>query len=243
MNSKVTAAIILVAIMIFASLMYLRNERRREFNRKLDATFPAAPAPAPVVPPVEKPAARPPAPAAKPTPVPAPVAKKTPAPKPQPAPVAKVTRPVAPPSKPAPLPPAPEPVAPPPPPPPPAEPVPPEWRGQDTAVKHSGQIVVKNDRQWIRFWGEHHPHEAAPEIDFSRFTMIGVFAGPRPAEPFAISIVNVKPTDSAVLVDYREINPPTGTFAVGVTVHPYHLKAIPKTTLPVKFNKLQPVGQ
>jgi len=97
---------------------------------------------------------------------------------------------------------------------------------------------MRSDRQWVQFWAEHHPHEAAPEVDFTQEMVVGVFAGPRPADQFAIRIVDIRTMPGSLLVDYREELPPPGTFAVDVTVYPYHLKAVPRTALPVKFNKL-----
>ena len=97
---------------------------------------------------------------------------------------------------------------------------------------------MRSDRQWIQFWGEHHPHEAAPDVDFEQNIVIGVFAGPRPADQFSIRILDVRTLPGALMVDYREQLPPPGTFALGVTVYPYHLKVIPRTPLQVKFNKL-----
>jgi hypothetical protein len=123
---------------------------------------------------------------------------------------------------------------------PPLPPPPQEWQGNDTSVTHAGQIVIHNDRQWIHFWSEHHPHEAAPEVDFTRDMVIGVFAGPRPAEQFTIRIVNVHAQPGSWAVDYRERLPPPGTFAVNVTVYPYNIKVVPRTNLPVKFNLLEP---
>jgi hypothetical protein len=102
---------------------------------------------------------------------------------------------------------------------------------------------VKNDRQWIQFWAEHHPHEVAPEVDFTRDMVVGVFSGSRPADEFAVEIIQVRTLAGALAVDYRERTPPPGTFAVNVTVYPYALKVIPRSTLPVKFNILPPVSR
>jgi hypothetical protein len=191
---------------------------------------------APVAPPAQAPAPIPPARSFVPKPPPSskPAARKK-TPKISAAPVR--------------LPPPPKPVAPTPVPPPatplppsvvapPAAPEPQEWHGTDSAIIHSGQVVVRTDRQWIRFWSEHRPHEPAPEIDFTRNMVIGIFAGPRPADAFSITITQIQTTARALIVDYREQVPPPGTFAVGVSVSPYHLKVVPRTTLPVKFRQL-----
>ena len=122
--------------------------------------------------------------------------------------------------------------------PPPAEPQ--AWSGTDTSITHDGQIIVHTEEQWIHFWTEHHPDEAAPEVDFAHDMVIGVFVGARPADQFAVTIVGIRTQPDSLIVDYRERNPPTGTFAMGVTVYPYALKVIPHSALRVKFNKLLP---
>ena len=114
-----------------------------------------------------------------------------------------------------------------------------EWHGNDTSVTHEGQVVVRTDEQWVHFWSEHHPHEVAPDVDFSRNMVIGIFVGRRPAEQFAVQILNVRPLPNAIVVDYRQVAPPPGTLAIDVSVYPYALKVIPKTNLPVKFNELR----
>jgi hypothetical protein len=115
-----------------------------------------------------------------------------------------------------------------------------EWSGTDTAVTHAGQIVIHNDHQWIKFWAEHHPDEAAPDVDFSQNMVVGVFAGDRPADKFAIRIVAVRTESNALIVNFREQIPPPGTFEIGVSVYPYDLKVIPKSDLPVKFRPVNP---
>lgn len=122
--------------------------------------------------------------------------------------------------------------------PPPSPPEPQEWRGTDTTITHSGQVVIRNDHQWIQFWSEHRPHEAAPDIDFTNQMVIGVFAGPRPAEAFAIQILNVRNISGVNIVDYQEKLPPPGTLAFNVTVYPYDIKVIPQLKGTFKFNKL-----
>ncbi len=119
-------------------------------------------------------------------------------------------------------------------------PPPQEWRGNsDTSIKHSGQIVVQNDHQWIRFWAEHHPDEAAPEVDFSQSMVVGVFVGRRPADAFRIDITGVRTLPDALVVEYIERAPPPGTFQVAVEAYPYDIKVIPRSAQHVKFNKLK----
>ena len=119
----------------------------------------------------------------------------------------------------------------PPSPPPPAQ----EWHGTDTSVTHGGNVIVRTDEAWTHFWSEHHPHEPAPDVDFTQNMVVGVFVGSRPAEGFDVFISNIRTEQGSLIVNFREIAPPPGTFAVNVSVHPYALKVIPRSKLPVKF--------
>jgi hypothetical protein len=218
--------LVVIAFLLLASVGVW--EGRNLFNK------PAPPPPLPM--PTESRPALPVQAMPKPLVVPGPIPVSAPIPK-KPVAVKKVPHRPAAPSKPI-VPSRPV-VAPPPVPPvyiPPPPPEPLEWHGTDTSINHQGQIVVRNDGQWIHFWSEHHPHEAAPEVDFSRDMVVGVVPGARPADQFSVKILGVRTVSGSLIVDYREIPPPPGTFAMGVTVYPYDLKVIPRTTLPVKFN-------
>ena len=119
-----------------------------------------------------------------------------------------------------------------------------EWKGNnDTSITHAGEIVIKTDEQWIRFWMEHHPHEPAPEVDFSKAMVIGVFLGQRPADAFQVEITGIRNLPDAVWVDYIERVPAPGTLQIGVTVFPFDIKVVPRSDHRVKFNKLTPQYQ
>jgi hypothetical protein len=216
---------ILLTVLVLAIVIGIIWERSRV------APVPEAP---PALPPVVQPAAReiPPLPSS-----PAPVKKKEVhiSPKTKPAPKKVSGAPSGAPATTI----LPVPMNPPPPAIPPSYEPPPllEWKGNnDTSITHSGQIVVKNDHQWIHVWSEHHPHEAAPDVDFSQNMVVGVFLGQRPADGFKVDITGARTLPDAVMVDYVETAPPPGTFAIGVAVYPYDIKVIPHSALPVKFN-------
>ena len=223
MRGRLFAAIIVLCIVLMAVW---------ETRRKLSS--PVIPPVTPLIaPPAPRPVAHetPPAPASPPIKAPAKRSKKT-AVRNKPSNQTRAVAVTPPPPKEAP-PPLPVPALP---------TVPPEsqeWKGNnDTAITHSGQIVVQNDHQWVRFWAEHHPHEAAPDVDFSQSMVVGVFLGRRPADGFRVDITGVRTLPDALEVDYIEIAPPPGTFQVAVEAFPYDIKVIPRSALHVKFNQL-----
>jgi hypothetical protein len=226
-RSRLIRGGVFLAVILVIAFIYWMRATPHDAPRVVTAPPPAIQAPSPT--PVKTPSSvKPVTPPALPKPTP-----KVPQP--------RARAPVA--TKPSPLPsPTPAPYHPPvplyvpPPPPPEAQ----AWQGIDTSVKHEGQIVVRSEEAWIHFWTEHHPDEAAPDVDFTRNMVVGIFVGSRPAEQFSVSIVDVKAQPSGTTVDYRERYPPTGTFAVGVSVFPYALKVVPRSPNPVKFTKLEP---
>lgn len=119
----------------------------------------------------------------------------------------------------------------------------PEWKGTDTQITHSARIFVTNEELWSRLWNEHHPNEITPKVDFSQYVVVGVFGGARPAEGSSVQIASIRNGDRTMWVNYREINPPAGTLEGTTPIYPYHLKAIPKTNLPIEFNALPPEAE
>jgi hypothetical protein len=229
-NTRAKVIVVICLILIAACLTWEVHRMSEKASSPVPSAAPAAPVlppmeqplpinrEAPPAPPVEIPKKVPAAPASKPKKI---VVSKKLAPRPVVTP--PVQLPVRVPVIVPPAPPPPEPTG---------------WQGNDTAVTHSGQVVIRNDNQWISFWGEHHPHEAAPDVDFTQKMVLGVFAGSRPADQFSIAIIAVRSAPGTLIVDYRETPPPTGTFAVNVTAYPYDIKVVPRSTLPVKFNRL-----
>lgn len=222
-----------IVVVILILVVAQRTSRRSQSNSTpvlpVMPSAPMNPLPKPVPPPPPS-SAKHMIPVAKPAP-PAPVKPRPVAPSPTVPSPSPITAPVAPPVLP--------PVVP-------ALPVvsePMDWHGLDTAVKHAGQVVIRNDHQWISFWAEHHPDEAAPDVDFTRSMAVGVFSGPRPADQFGVRITGIRTTEKAVHVDYQELIPPVGTVAINVTVYPYAIRVIPRSALPVKFDSLPPKQQ
>jgi hypothetical protein len=77
--------------------------------------------------------------------------------------------------------------------------------------------------------------KAVPSIDFTKNTVIAVFAGEKNSGPHTIKIEKVAKSDEKrVIVLYREEGPREGEMAY-VTLHPSHVVVIPKTVGEFKF--------
>ncbi len=108
-----------------------------------------------------------------------------------------------------------------------------QWQGQMSQIATPQNVVIKTFKDWQAFW----PGQIAPDVDFETFMVVGVFAGTKPTAGYAVEILDVKTLSDKILVTYREINPSTGALSAQVLTQPYHLRLVPKTSLPVIFEK------
>ena len=67
--------------------------------------------------------------------------------------------------------------------------------------------------------------------------IVGVFAGAKPTSGYRVEIMNVQMMQDKVVVDYRETSPPAGMAAAAILTQPYDLRVIPRTSLPITFQR------
>jgi hypothetical protein len=117
-----------------------------------------------------------------------------------------------------------------------------QWKGTFSAIAGFRTVVIRSSVEWQGLWREHTayivPPPPAPEVDFGDSMVLGIFDGTKPAAGFAIEIEDIQTKPDKIVVAYRETGPPAGVSAAAVITQPYHLRVIPKTGLPVIFEKL-----
>ncbi len=119
------------------------------------------------------------------------------------------------------------------------EPAKTEWVGSISGIRDLRTVVIQNTAEWQSLWNEHNG-QTLPDVDFVHGTIVGVFAGNKPSAGYQVVITDVKNSSASVEVDYREQAPAPGIVAAAVITQPYHLRRIPKTTLPVHFVAIPP---
>ena len=99
------------------------------------------------------------------------------------------------------------------------------WRllqGQHSGVTERRAVVVQTEADWRRLWSEHDAAAPAPEVDFSKESVVAVFGG-RTATAGAriVLVVQRDPIDpSRVTVFYRETRV-SGGFSAQVECEPF----------------------
>jgi len=106
-------------------------------------------------------------------------------------------------------------------------------------------LTINSAQQWQEFWNSHFdtvnqpylPPFPAPEVDFSKQMVLGVFLGAKSC--FSVDIENVDLiANKKIVVSYRENAPALGTLCKDSQHAPGHLIAVDRSELPVEFNKL-----
>ena len=94
---------------------------------------------------------------------------------------------------------------------------------------YEGQIVISSQERFEELWKQMHQGigndlDAMPEIDFDRYTVLGVFMGEMPSSGYSIRISEITPQDDGSLkaIVYRSEPGPT-CMNLTVITYPHHI--------------------
>jgi hypothetical protein len=111
------------------------------------------------------------------------------------------------------------------------------WQGDFASGIEAGTRTITDEKSWRTLWKALTPSAPAPRVDFSRDEVVGIFLGPRLTGGFAVEVLAAESDEAAVTVRYREKTPQPGLPAPEGATAPYALRAIPRSDLPVRFEK------
>lgn len=98
----------------------------------------------------------------------------------------------------------------------------------------AGNYVFNDAAQWEKFWEEYHAGEA-PEIDFDKCTLVGVFLGRKPNPGYSVTIAEAKEySDKVVIKTIFGAPDPEKVYAQVIT-YPYDTALIQKAGKQVRF--------
>lgn len=109
-------------------------------------------------------------------------------------------------------------------------------RGADSGYQSASQMVIDNSEQWSNLWNQHtyntEPPPPVPQVDFTRYSVVAVFAGEQPTGGYSVKILSAETSGSqtkeqlAITVGYRQ--PTAEDFVTEALTYPYHIIKIPK---------------
>jgi hypothetical protein len=110
-------------------------------------------------------------------------------------------------------------------------------RGTDSQVSEPREVLARSADEWRALWSTHSAGRA-PDLDISRFTVVGVFLGTRPTGGYEIEITRVLQEGAATVVEYRERRPPPDAFLIQALTSPFHIVRIPRTDAKIGFRRI-----
>ncbi|MEH1912928.1 protease complex subunit PrcB family protein [Nostoc sp.] len=121
-------------------------------------------------------------------------------------------------------------------------------RGSDSGYQSASQMVIDNSERWIDLWQQHtsnaEPPPPIPQVDFTRYSVVAVFAGEQPTGGYSVEILSAETSGSqtqerspiAITVQYRQRE--AGDFVTEALTYPYHIIRIPKIDGKVVFKHI-----
>ncbi|MBF2053670.1 MAG: protease complex subunit PrcB family protein [Candidatus Sericytochromatia bacterium] len=91
----------------------------------------------------------------------------------------------------------------------------------------AGTEVVQSAEAWATLWSAHNgSSEEQPEVDFSRQSVLAVFAGEKPTGGYSIRITGIQQQGRSLVVSYSEASPGPDAMVTQVITAPAHLVRI-----------------
>ena len=112
-----------------------------------------------------------------------------------------------------------------------------EWSGPFGGANEPGGRAVSDQGAWTKVWSMLST-APVPEVDFNSSQVLAVFLGQRPTGGYRVEIMEAKETEKALVVSFREIPQPSGKAPAPEKTAPYALKLVPRSSLPVRFEKV-----
>ena len=101
-----------------------------------------------------------------------------------------------------------------------------------------GAFTVSDAKAWSELWRNISSQEPPPAVDFTRSRVVAVFLGHRATGGYHVELSPAAETvPTSVIVRYREIEPSPGRTPPEGATSPYAMRVIPKSDLPVRFER------
>lgn len=112
-------------------------------------------------------------------------------------------------------------------------------RGSQSGIKKAERVTAQTQEEWTALWKRHAGEAAAadaPKVDWSKEMVLGAFLGSRTTGGYAVQIAGVKEQAGKLVVQVETRSPKPGGFVTQAITSPFHLAAVPKSSLPVTWS-------
>jgi hypothetical protein len=106
-----------------------------------------------------------------------------------------------------------------------------------SAVTAPETVVVRDAAAWAELWARHKsiflPPMPAPQVDFSRYMVIGVFIGSKPNGCYGTTVANVQRSGRKIQLTRIDREPSYGAVCTQALTAPAHLIMVERSDSPV----------
>lgn len=107
-----------------------------------------------------------------------------------------------------------------------------EYKGQQAAFPDQQFLVVRNTATWQALWS---PRQA-PDVDFTKYSVLGATLGQKPTAGYEVSIGDVRATGTEIIAYVDTLEPEPNAVTAQVVSYPYHFVVVPSISQPVTFS-------
>jgi len=116
--------------------------------------------------------------------------------------------------------------------------------GAHSGVQKPERVVIRTqvefDSLWKRSQASKQTSEAAPKIDWSKELVLAVFLGSRNTGGYGVRIVDTREVDGKLEIKVEERRPIAGGVVSQGFTSPFHIAAVPASTLSVTWKIVSP---
>lgn len=113
-----------------------------------------------------------------------------------------------------------------------------EWKGVDSGIKKFKTYIIRSPEELQDLWALHAPDAQVSVVDFEHYLVVGITSGLTHEKGQGMELMGTRDTTDALIIYYREAADLFRKSPTMATYTPYHFKVIPKTNLPIQFQKI-----
>jgi len=108
-------------------------------------------------------------------------------------------------------------------------------KGTCSGYPTANRMVINNTVEWVDIWQQHCsdqiPPPPVPDVDFTQYQVVAVFAGEKPTGGYSVEITNVEATNSQLVTIVKSYEPQADDIVTEAFTHPHHIIKIPRMTV------------
>ena len=114
-----------------------------------------------------------------------------------------------------------------------------EWRDDQSGVRESEELVIRNESDWRDLWDRVHrsvePPPTMPTVDFEQHMVVAVFLGEKEQGGYGVEISRLTPKAGGLQAQIEETAPEPDMMTIQALTQPYHMVVISKVEGTVDF--------